>query len=151
MPIVNIISSVSVIFLNYSPLHNHNYKGRPSAPDQPLTSINSIHQINSTFSTVTLVWTRPEDNSDHISRYVMTVDPQTPLPANGIVESTDPHFVDREITVTLRHGLRYTFKVRADNCNNMQQGEFSSPLTIHLQGDHKHVVIDIMSIIGQLQ
>ena len=139
-----IISSVSVIS-HSSPW----YAGPPSAPDQPLTSINSIHRINSSFSTVTLVWTRPEDNSDHISRYVMTVDPPTPLPANGTVESTDPHFVDREITVTLRHGQRYTFQVRADNCNNAQPGEFSSPLSIHLQGavdDHKIIVIHIMSM-----
>jgi len=117
------------------------HTGPPSAPDQPLTSIASIHRINSTLSTVTVIWTRPEENSDRISRYVITVDPPTSLPANGTVELADPLFMDREVTVALRHEQRYTFKVRADNCNNMQQGPFSTPLSIYLQGAFENVVV----------
>ena len=116
------------------------FSGVSSAPSQPLTGIDRITRINQTFSSVTVVWDRPDVNVDHISSYVISVNPSIPLPANGVIKSTDSHFNDREITLILRHGVRYAVSVRADNCNDTQQGNSSAILYIHLQGNYHTLV-----------
>ena len=110
------------------------FPGAPSAPDLPLTGIERITRINMTFSSVNVLWDRPDFNVDRISSYTITVNPSIALPANGLVRSNDFRFNDREITVVLRHGVRYAISVRADNCNDTQQGQSSDMLYVHLQG-----------------
>ena len=73
-------------------------------------------------------------NVNYISSYVISVNPSIPLPANGVIKSTDSHFNDREITLILRHGVRYAVSVRADNCNDTQQGNSSGISHVYLQG-----------------
>ena len=107
----------------------------PSAPDRPLTGLDRIKWKNTTFSTVTVVWNIPDSNNAHISSYVVTVNPSIAMPANGVIAAADPQFQTREISLELQHGQRYDITVRADSCDNAQQGSTSTPLTINIQGE----------------
>ena len=115
-------------------LHYTQNAGHPSAPDRPTTSKNNIVRFNDSYSSVTVSWERPDTNNSRISRYVVSVNPQIALPGNGIIAATDPDFQDRQITVLLKHEQAYDIFVRADNCNNSQQGSRSSALHINIQG-----------------
>ena len=75
-------------------------------------------RFNDSYSSVTVSWERPDINNSRISRYVVSVNPPITLPGNGIIAATDPDFQDRQITVL----QAYEVFVRADNCNNSQQG-----------------------------
>ena len=55
------------------------------------------------------------------------------MATNGVIEATHPQFQTRSITLLLKHNLRYSIYVRADNCNNTQRGMNSSALTINGQ------------------
>ena len=107
------------------------YVGPPSAPDWSVTALNRIQRINNTFSSVSVVWDIPKRNTNYISRYVVTVEPPTLMPADGVIEATGPQFQARKITLVLMHEQRYSIRVRADNCNNTQLGVNSSTLTIN--------------------
>jgi len=62
------------------------------------------------------------------------VDPPTSLPLNGIISSTHPDFDHRQLTAVLEAGMLYSFTVRADNCNDNQQGVASEELEVNLLG-----------------
>ena len=108
--------------------------GIPGAPDRPLTALDRMQRINKTFSSVSVFWNNPDTNNNYISRYVVSVDPATFMPANGVIEAINPQFQARKITLVLMHEQRYSIRVRADNCNNTQLGMNSSALTINIQG-----------------
>ena len=91
-------------------------------------------RFNDSHSSVTVSWERPDTNNSGISRYVVSVNPPITLPGNGIIAATDPDFQDRQITVLLKHEQAYEVFVRADNCNNSQEGSCSSALHINIQG-----------------
>ena len=111
--------------------------GPPSAPDRPLTALDRIKRKNTTVSTVTVVWNIPDSDNAHISSYVVTVNPSIAIPANGLIDAiiSNAQFQAREISLELQHGQRYEITVRADSCDNSQQGSTSTPLTINIQGN----------------
>ena len=121
------------------------YIGPPSAPDRPVTALDKIQRINDTFSSVSVVWDIPETNNNYISRYVVTVD--TFIPANGVIESTNPQFQARKITLVLMHEQIYSVRVRADNCNNTQKGINSSFLTINIQGIITDITLSLVLLL----
>ena len=115
-------------------LQLYTHLGFPSTPNHPITSKNNIVRFNDSYSSVTVSWERPDTNNSRISRYVVSVNPPITLPGNGIIAATDPDFQDRRITVLLKHEQAYKVFVRADNCNNSQQGPHSSALHMNIQG-----------------
>ena len=87
-------------------------------------------RFNDSHSSVTISWERPDTNNSRISRYDVSVNPPITLPGNGIIAATDSDFEDRQITILLKHEQTYEVFVRADNCNNSQQGSCSSALVL---------------------
>ena len=112
-----------------------------------MTALDKIQRINDTFSSVSVVWDIPETNNNYISRYVVTVDPHTFIPANGVIESTNPQFQARKITLVLMHEQIYSVRVRADNCNNTQLGIYSSSLTINIQGIITDITLSLLRLL----
>ena len=82
---------------------------------------------------MTVHWTLPPSE---ISRYVLSVDPPTSLPLNGIISSSHPDFDHRQLTVVLEAGVLYSFTVRADNCYDNQHGVASEELEVNMLGEY---------------